>query len=182
MSNPDVTGGSATDQTALLLELVRQSERVIEAQLHASEEGDDKSEQILAVALLVMAGGAAAAQLVVSNDSTPDAPFLVLLMGGLTCAAVAFWHVGRGYVGVGEDAVWFWTGWDTKELARIAETGGYTRDEILRAHTKAADAWAGHNLAWLSRLASQRIAGAWFLFGAGFLLGLAFLYALIRLS
>lgn len=160
---------------------MRQGERVIEAQLRAGEEGDDKSEQILAVALLVMAGGAAAAQLVVAGRSRPDAPFMVLLVGGLVCAAWSFWHVGRGYVGAGQ-SIRFRIGWDTNELARIATRPTYRRKEILRAQTKAADRWARHNSALLERLAAQRVAGAWFLFGAGLLLGLAFIYALIRLS
>lgn len=171
---------SSAEREALLEELGRQGEKVIDAQVRASEEGDEKSKQVLAVALLVIAGGAASAQLVVTNDSDADMTFLVLLVGALACAGASFWHVARGYIGTGEQAVKFRIGWDTKELAQIAKNTHYSYAEVLEAGAEAVDAWASHNARLLTRLVTQRIAGVVWLFGAGMLLGLAFLYALVR--
>lgn len=173
---PDAPG-----QRDTLTELARQAERILDSQIKASEEQDDKTEQALSIALVILGGAGALINLTTAGFSGDLSlwPMLVLQSGGIAEAGWAFWYFASVYVGIGGWKSRYFVGWDANELARVAKDGRYSVEEVLAAHIEQAPDWISKNMATLEAATRRRQAGMLHLMGSASLLALAFIYLFI---
>lgn len=148
-----------------LREMLREQERVIDHQVRALEELDDKSEHMIRLSMAALAGGVGLASVVLRATTSPSVLLLVPLViaAGLNCWGLAVFV--DAYVGltrhrdahVGPNPSW---------VARKALEDSWTLEEHLLAVVTNHERYNAHNLAVMEHAATRRHLGVYLLLGS----------------
>lgn len=173
--------GPVPDETlsppADLQEMLREQERVIDHQVRAIEELDDKSEHMIRLSMAALAGGVGLASLLPrATEVTPLIALLPLgIAAGLNLAArIAFVDA---YVGFREHAEAH-IGPDPSWVARKAQADDWTLERHLLALIADHEGYSAHNGEVMEHTAARRRMGVYVLLASILAYAIGYIYIL----
>lgn len=162
-----------------LAELVRQGERLLDAQIESTARQDQKSATLMGLATTILAGAAAIAGLVAPEGIGHWIwPFAALLGVGLACSTVSFACFLRAYTGSRKDESEIAVGWDPDQLNAAAREGD-ALDDVHRSTLLGISTWFKLNRHFLERGAYLRRRGNFWLAVGSAAIGASFLYIIV---
>lgn len=157
--------------------MLREQERVIDHQVRALEEQDDRSEQMIRLGIAALAGGIALGSLLVRGSTAPSGRILASLAIAAVLNLASIVLVVHAYVGfrrhseghVGPDPGW---------IAEKAMDGSWTLEEHLLSLIVDHPRYSDHNMTVMNRIADRRRKGVYLLLSSLLAYAVGYFYIL----